>query len=497
MPNNMLSKSKVVAGWQCEKLAYLNEYKSDQATPFDEAALARFADGTRFGELVLGIWPDGILVADPFYRHDQSVERTRQLLDDPGVTVIFEAGFTELGTRVRADVLVRESGSSVWDMIEVKSSSSVKEVYDVDLTVQQVVLEASGLEIGTASLLLIDKGYRLEESGLDLKALTKIVDRSGVVAEKKQEINDLVKTLHSVIRVDSEPDIAVGPHCEKPYPCRFFDYCTADRPDDWVKYIPGFGMKKVHGLELRGIRSILDIPSNERLDDLQQRAIDVSGSNVPWVSPNLRAELDAANYPIGFVDFEAATPGVPAFISTGPGEQIPFQWSCHILDKEGQLRHSEYLADGNEDPRREFIETLLEATSVVGSIVVYSWYESKTLERLKNLFDDLAPEIDTLIGRLLDLLPLTKRNYYHSALKGSFSIKDVLPVVAPGFDYSDLDVRDGESAAARFMDIVEKRIDPDQVPALRHNLLEYCGRDTEAMVRIWQHLESMARIERI
>ena len=94
MPNNMLSKSKVVAGWQCEKLAYLNEYKSDQATPFDEAALARFADGTRFGELVLGIWPDGILVADPFYRHDQSVERTRQLLDDPGVTVIFEAGFT-------------------------------------------------------------------------------------------------------------------------------------------------------------------------------------------------------------------------------------------------------------------------------------------------------------------------------------------------------------------------------------------------------------------
>jgi CRISPR/Cas system-associated exonuclease Cas4 (RecB family) len=442
--------------------------------------------------LVLGIWPDGVLVSDPPYRHEQSVERTKQLLDDPDVTVIFEAGFTELGTRVRADVLVRESGSGVWDMIEVKSSSSLKEVYDVDLTVQQVVLEASGVEIGTASLLLIDKEYRLEESGLDLKALTKIVDRSDVVAEKKQEIIDLVKTLHSVISANSEPDIAVGPHCEKPYSCRFFDYCTADRPVDWVKHIPGFGPKKVQDLELKGIISISDIPSNERLNDLQRRAIDVSGSSVPWISPNLGAELDAANYPIGFVDFEAATPGVPAFISTGPGEQIPFQWSCHILDKEGQLRHSEYLAHGNEDPRREFIETLLDATSGVGSIVVYSWYESKTLERLKDLFDDLAPEIDSLLGRLLDLLPLTKRNYYHSALKGSFSIKDVLPVVAPGFDYSDLAIQEGETAAARYLDLVEGRVDEGDAGLLRSNLLAYCERDTEAMVRIWQHLEQLA-----
>ena len=153
----MLSKSKFVSGWQCEKQAYLTARFPKLATAFDAATLARFAGGTRFGELAQSMWPDGVLIDSPAYRHDASVEWTRKLIDGDVVDVIFEAGFTEVGTRVRADVMIRNRQSRKWDLIEVKSSSSAKKVHDVDMAIQRAVIEASGIEIGTTSVMLVDR----------------------------------------------------------------------------------------------------------------------------------------------------------------------------------------------------------------------------------------------------------------------------------------------------------------------------------------------------
>jgi predicted RecB family nuclease len=488
----MLSKSKFVAGWQCDKQAFLNAKFPKLATPFDSATLARFAGGTRFGILAQSAWPNGVLIHSPAFKHDAAVAWTKDLIDGDEVDVIFEAGFTALGTRVRADVMIRNCETSKWDLVEVKSSSSAKEVHDVDMAIQRAVLEASGVVVGTTGVMLVDSDYVRDDAEVTPEGLFKIVDRTEEVLALLPSVISLNSHLHEVISSETMPDIKIGPHCEEPYDCQYFDYCSKDRPIDWIQNLPGFGLKKVSELESRGVIGISDIGSTEKLNELQNRAVESTVSKTPWVSDRLSEVLSGVGYPMRFIDFETAAPTVPLFPRTSPREVISFQWSCHTLDSDRSLGHSDYLAGGESDPRREFVESLLRAVGTEGPVLVYSGYEQTTLRGLASLFPDLKSQIDDLIARFVDLLNLLKENYYHPAFRGSFSIKRVLPVMVPGYDYSDLAIGEGETASAAFVDIVEGRVGDDELDDVLYDLLEYCKRDTEAMVRIWQRLESIA-----
>ena len=490
--NLFLSKSKFVGGWQCEKQAYLTARYPKLATAFDAATLSRFAGGTRFGELAQTVWPEGVLVDSPAYQHDASVEWTRELVDAEVVDVIFEAGFTDLGTRVRADVMIRNRDSEKWDLVEVKSSSSAKKVHDVDMAIQRAVIEASGLSVGTTSVMVVDSSYVRGSDGVSVDGLFKIIDRTSEVLALLPEMIELNEQLHEVINSESSPDIGIGPHCEEPYSCQFFEHCTADRPRDWIRTLPGFGLKKTVEFEDQGTVGISHITSDTGLNALQRRAVESSNSGTHWVSDALSSDLSNVEYPLRFIDFETAAPTVPIYESTSPREVIPFQWSCHTLDTDSNLDHSDYLASGEIDPRREFVESLLRAVGESGSVLVYSSYEQTTLRKLGTLFPDLEPQIGNLVSRFVDLLTLVRENYYHPAFRGSFSIKRVLPVMVPGYDYSDLGIAEGETASATFVDIVEGRIDQDELDDVLFDLLEYCKRDTEAMVRIWQRLQVIA-----
>lgn len=488
----MLSKSKFVGGWQCKKKAFLTARFPKLATPFDAATLARFAGGTRFGELAQSVWPDGVLIDSPAYRHAVSVAWTRELVDGDVVDVIFEAGFTELGTRVRADVMIRNRESGKWDLVEVKSSSSAKKVHDVDMAIQRAVIEASGIEIGTTSVMLVDSSYVRGADEVSTDGLFKIVDRTSAVEALLPEMIELNEHLHEVINSEAAPDIGIGPHCEDPYGCQFFEHCTTDRPKDWTRTLPGFGLKKTVEFEAQGVVGISHISSDTGLNSLQSRAVKSTNSGTHWVSDHLSEDLSNVEYPLRFIDFETAAPTVPMYESTSPREVIAFQWSCHTLDNEGMLEHSDYLASGDVDPRREFVESLLRTVGSSGSVLVYSSYEQTTLRRLTGLFPDLESSISDLISRFVDLLSLVKDNYYHPAFRGSFSIKRVLPVMVRGYEYSDLAIGEGETASAAFVDIVEGRVDEDELDDVLFDLLEYCKRDTEAMVRIWQRLQAIA-----
>lgn len=488
----MLSKSKFVGGWQCEKKAYLTANYPKLATPFDSVTLARFAGGTRFGVLAQSAWPGGVLIDSPAFKHDAAVDWTEDLINGDEIDVIFEAGFTALGTRVRADVMIRNRETSKWDLVEVKSSSSAKEVHDIDMAIQRAVIEASGVVVGTTGVMLVDSGYIRGDGEVTPDDLFKIVDRTEEVLVILPNVINLNTRLHEVIAADTMPDIDIGPHCEEPYSCQFFDYCTKDRPVDWIQNLPGFGPQKIVEFESQGVIGIGDIGSSEKLNQLQRRAVESTVSSKSWISDRLQETVSTVSRPIRFIDFETVSPTVPLYKGTSPREVIPFQWSCHTLGSDGTLGHSDYLASGESDPRREFIDSLLRAVGTEGPVLVYSGYEQTTLRRLTVLFPDLEPQIDDLISRFGDLLSLVKENYYHPGFKGSFSIKRVLPVMVPGYDYSDLAIGEDETASATFIGIVEGRVGEDELDDVLHDLLEYCKRDTEAMVRIWQRLESIA-----
>jgi hypothetical protein len=193
---------------------------------------------------------------------------------------------------------------------------------------------------------------------------------------------------------------------------------------------------------------------------------------------------------VGYLDFETFNPAIPLYSNTRPYERIPFQWSLHHDDGSGDLAHTEFLADGEIDPRREFAETLLGAVEEVrGAMVVWSSFEASVIRELVGLFPDLADRLTALLDRIVDLLPIVRDNVAHPAFQGSYSMKSVAPAVAPEITYGDLDITEGGEASAAFYRIVaDPALSPEGRAGLRRSLLAYCERDTLALARVRQWL---------
>ena len=221
---------------------------------------------------------------------------------------------------------------------------------------------------------------------------------------------------------------------------------------------------------------------NER-QELVRRA---TSTGQPVFNLNATQELmDKLSYPRYFIDFETINPAIPLWQGSRPYQQIPFQWSCHIQGKNGELRHESWLASGHSDPRKEFAETLIAAVRSRGPILVYNAaFESSRLRELADHLPILAEQLRAIIERIVDLLPITREHYYHPEMRGSWSIKAVLPTIAPELSYANLAVADGGMAQDAFYEILEPCTEESRKEQLRLQLLEYCERDTLAMVRL-------------
>ncbi len=243
-----------------------------------------------------------------------------------------------------------------------------------------------------------------------------------------------------------------------------------------------------------GIERIAEIPDDFTLPLLQARARDALRSGQEFLSADLATALAGLAPPAAYLDFETMNPPFPLYPGTRPYEHVPFQWSLHEVDATGSIRHREWLADGRSDPRREFGEHLVAALGDGHEpVVVYSGYEGRVLSQLSSALPDLAPALDTLRGRLVDLLPLVRRHVYHPAFGGSFSLKSVAPALVDGFGYDDLatDIAGGSEASVAFLRLASGLVtDVGEELRLRHALRAYCERDTLALVEVHRALRA-------
>ena len=144
------------------------------------------------------------------------------------------------------------------------------------------------------------------------------------------------------------------------------------------------------------------------------------------------------------------------------------------------------------DPREPFVTSLLESLGTTGSICVYSSYERDILEQLGESLPDMKKDIQAVIGRVWDLLPIIRDHYYHPEFAGSYSIKSVLPALVPTLDYGDLTIQEGGIAAQLYERMTFQEMDWVERLTIREALLQYCQRDTLAMVEIRRVLTSKA-----
>ncbi len=478
-----LSKSKFLSGLQCHKRLYLEIHDPELAGRPDAATQAILDMGTEIGELARQRVPGGVLV-DVDHRHAaEALKRTQELVNDPTVPAIFEGAFVYEHVLIRVDMLERvvsaEDGSVSWRLVEVKSSTRVKEIHIDDLAVQAYVLTGTGLTLAGTCLMHINTQYIYDGRTLDLDQLFALHDLGDHVAARQATVMTRLAEMKAMLTLPAPPAIEASGHCQTPYECPFWDFCTKDKPARWIFHLPG-GAQTFHALAKLGVTTIDDIPAGFHLSITQRRMRD----NVEWISAGLKGTLETVRYPVHHLDFETFMPAIPRFPRTRPYQTIPTQWSNHIEMENGDVTHDEYLCLDPKDPREELVVALLESLGQEGSICVYSGYERAILERLADLLPVLRTDLQRVLARLWDLFPVIRDHYYHPAFEGSYSIKSVLPAVVPELGYGDLDIQEGGMAAQAYYRMVFDDTDLIEKVRLKEALLHYCGRDTLAMVQL-------------
>ena len=487
----MLSKSRFLAGLQCHLRLWYQCFDRDLASKPPPSQQAIFDAGHEVGKLATQLYPDGVLIDEPYYQHKQAVESTLKAMQDPKVKAICEAAFIYDDVRIRVDVLERlEDGT--WNMVEVKSSTSVKDVYYPDVAVQYCVLEGCGLTISGSGILHINNQYVYDGQNLDLDSLFVFEDLTNDIEPMLPEIPAKLARLKAMLANSDAPEIQPSKHCHKPYDCEFWDHCTKDMPELWVYNINGIRQNKLEELADMGIQDIGDIPATFALSQIQDRIRASVTYQQAYVSNQLEAELNDMEYPIHFLDFETIGLALPRYAGTRPYQTIPFQWSDHILYEDGKLAHREYLCDEDKDPREEFTRSLLDALGTEGSIVIYTSYETGVLNSIIEHFPQYTDQLWAIIDRFKDLHAIIRNNYYHPKFYGSFSLKYVLPALVPEMSYDKLSIQDGMQASLEYLRMIDPQTPQDEKAQLRTDLLTYCGQDTEAMVKIREVLLNRA-----
>lgn len=479
----LLSKSRFLAGLQCHLRLWYQCYDRDLAPEVSLSQQAIFDTGHDVGKLATRLYPDGVLIEEDHLHHKKAVRSTIKAMQNPAVQAIYEAAFFYDDVRIRVDILKR-TGNQSWSLLEVKSSTSVKDVYYPDVAVQYYVLGGCGLKISRAGILHINNQYVYDGLLLDLKALFAFKDLTDQVKAMQPEIPARLAALKAMLANSDAPDIKPSRHCSKPYDCEFWDHCTKDMPEFWVFNINGIGQTRLDELAGLGIEKIPDIPDTFPLNEIQNRIRTSATHQQSFISDELQAELNKMQYPIHFLDFETVAPAIPRYAGTRPYQTIPFQWSDHILDEDGRLTHREYLCGEDKDPREEFTHTLLNALETKGSIVIYTSYETGVLNSLIEHFPRYADALQSFIARFIDLHAIIRNNYYHPKFYGSFSLKNVLPALLPEMTYDKLSIQDGIQAALEYLRMIDSSTASAQKDRIRKDLLTYCGQDTLAMVKI-------------
>jgi predicted RecB family nuclease len=413
-------------------------------------------------------------------------------VENSEVPAVFEGTFSADDVLVRVDILKRQRDKR-WRLIEVKSSTELKDYHLPDIGIQSRIVSRSGLDLASSSLAHINRNYVFDGGPIDVRQFFRIRNVTGQVKRLQPRLVSQLRSEFSILAMSKAPEIAAGKHCTDPITCEFYDRCNPPLPDDHIGYLPRLHASAEEALEEMGVESIRDVPDDFELTEIQRRAATCVQTGEPWFNAELRTTLESLRYPLYFADFESVNPAVPRFRGMRPYDQLPFQWSVHVLREPGaEPEHFEFLATDACDPRREFIESLCNALGESGNIVVYSAFESQRLSELGAYLPEIAGRIEKIQARLWDLLPVVRNHVYHPAFAGSYSLKYVLPALVPDMTYAGMEVADGTDAGLAWQSLIRGGLDQAESERIIRALLDYCGQDTLALVKLVQKLRLMS-----
>lgn len=304
------------------------------------------------------------------------------------------------------------------------------------------------------------------------------------------EVTQWIKDAQATAKLTEEPKASCGAQCNDPFTCSFIAHCSRDdvKVQHPLNLLPNFHGKKAKLLSEQGIDELADV-TKDFLSEIQQRVQQCTLSGETYFDSEATVEeLSQYGFPAYFLDFETSNSAVPMWKGTRPYQQLPFQFSVHVLDVKGTFTQESFLDLSGNDPRRGFTEALLQHCGDSGSIFVYNVaFERMIINQQAAHFPQHSEQLRALADRLVDLLPIARAHYYHPSQHGSWSIKSVLPAICPDLDYSELEgVKDGNMAMVAFQETIHPDTSEERKTEIHNQLDKYCQLDTLTIVRIWE-----------
>lgn len=482
-----LSKSKYCNGIQCEKMLWLEKYKPEEKKEIDNQSI--LDNGKEVGELAKNLFGE---YTDIEYNENLNImiEDTKKQLENENI-VMTEASFLYKSCFCSVDIL-KKVGTN-YEIYEVKSATKLKNVFIDDLSFQYYVLTKLGLNVTKANIVFLNTEYT-RDGELDLNKLFIIEDITNKIKEKQEKIEDNIKRLTECLEKNTEPNINLGMYCFEPYKCPFFNYCTNFLPENNVFNIKRMRNKEKIAMCNKGVYSYEDLLKEDiNLKFIEQIEFELNQKEPIIKKDNIKDFLSTLEYPLYFLDFETYQQSIPLFDGIKPYMQIPFQYSLHYIENiNDTLKHKEFLAEANVDPRRSLAESLVNDIPKNSCVLAYNMgFEKSVIKALSNLYPDLSEHLMNIYNNIKDLMiPFQKRDYYVKEMKGSYSIKYVLPALFPNdptLDYHNLElIHKGDEASNAYATL--GKYNKDEQQKIRECLLKYCELDTFAMVKIWKHL---------
>ena len=485
-----LSKSSYCKGIQCKKMLWLEDNCPFEKSEIDNTSV--FDNGTEVG----------ILAKDLFGKHidiefdnnlQNMIDKTIDLINNNKNIVITEASFNYNNNFCSVDILIKKDQE--YEIYEVKSSTTVKDIYLDDISYQYYVLTKLGYNVSKASIVYINSFYE-RHGDLDLKKLFKISNVTKYVRDNLNNVENNIKEINDY-RKRKEVNDDIGIWCIKPYDCPYFNYCTKKLPNNNI-----FKLRRMQNVLKfkyyeKGIYTYNDL-LKEKIDDKVREQIEFELYNKEdkIEKENIKEFMKSLTYPLYFLDFETYQQSIPQFDMVKPYEQIPFQYSLHYIEKNGgELKHKEFLANIGADPRRKLAESLVNDIPNGASVLVYNMgFEKGRIKRLASLYPDLSKHLMCIHDNIIDLMkPFYNRDYYSKEMYGSYSIKYVLPALFPNdpsLNYHNLDsIHNGDEAMNAFKNL--EKMSKEEQDKIRKCLLKYCELDTYAMVKIYEKLKKI------
>ena len=491
-----LSKTDYLLFRECPKNVWYKIHKPDvySKSEISEFEKSIMETGNDVELVARKLFPTGILIDGK----DAKAQKTTHDCLANKQEVLFEPIFINNGYLAAIDVLKFESETHGYSVYEVKSTNSVDEKSHFhDLSFQLNLLRKCGLKIYKAYLIHLNSEY-VRSSELNITDLFKIVDVSNEVKGLADSVAVEMAGAFKYLSQDLEPS---GGCCciykGRSRHCSTFQHANPGVPEYSVHDIARIGSSRAKLKELidSNIFHLDKVPAHIKLTAIQQRQVDTYISNKVLVNKEkIAKEFEALTFPLYFLDYETFPSAIPRFDGFSPHRQIPFQYSVHVLESaDSEPKHYEFLHVASDDPSKSFTESLQKNIGETGSII--AWHKSFECSRNNEIamrIPTIKAFMDSLNDRTYDLEDIFKKHYYiHRDFRGSTSIKNILPVLAPKLSYKELKIQEGGTAAETWNKITNGSFSDMEKETAINDLKTYCRLDTYAMYGIWKHLQKL------